>query len=177
MTQPQLLPRTHPDLSRIQLLCTDVDGVLTDGGLYYGVEGNILTRFHVLDGHGLKAAQSAGIVTCFVTMSDTDQIRRRAADLRVDHCLSGIRDKVAAITALIQKLGIDWSQTAHIADDVNDMGLLQKVAIPVCVPNAVDEVRSLCTYVTRKPGGAGALRELCDALVASRGSNAIAGQT
>lgn len=173
MIQPQLLPRFHPDLAAIRLLCTDVDGVLTDGGLYYGANGNVLTRFHVLDGHGLKAAQSAGIVTCFVTMSDTDQIRRRAADLRIDHCLSGIRDKVATISALIEKLGIDWSQTAHIADDVNDIGLLRKVALPVCVPNAVDDVRSLCRYVTQRPGGSGAVRELCDALVASRGTPTI----
>lgn len=168
MTQPSPLPRSHPDFARIRLLCTDVDGVLTDGGLYYGAEGNILTRFHVLDGHGLKSAQAAGIVTCFVTMSDTDQIRRRAADLKIDHCLSGIRDKVAAITDLIARLGIDWSQTAHIADDVNDIGLLRKVALPVCVPNAVDDVRAICRYVTQRPGGSGAVRELCDALVAAR---------
>lgn len=163
-----LLPRSHPDFAAIRLLCTDVDGVLTDGGLYYGADGNVLTRFNVLDGHGLKAAQAAGVVTCFVTMSDTDQIRRRAADLRIDHCLSGIRDKVAAISTLLAELGIDWSQTAHIADDVNDIGLLRRVALPVCVPNAVDDVRAICRYVTQRSGGAGAVRELCDALTASR---------
>ena len=168
MTVPPPLPRSHPEFGRIRLLCTDVDGVLTDGGLYYGADGNILTRFHVLDGHGLKTAQAAGILTCFVTMSDTDQIRRRAADLRIDHCLSGIKDKVAAISALIGELGIDWSEAAHIADDVNDIGLLRKVALPVCVPNAVDDVRAICRYVTQRPGGTGAVRELCDALVASR---------
>lgn len=172
MNVPSLLPRSHADFARIRLLCTDVDGVLTDGGLYYGADGNILTRFNVLDGHGLKTAQAAGILTCFVTMSDTDQIRRRAADLRIDHCLSGIRDKVAAISSLIEELGIDWSETAHIADDVNDIGLLRKVALPVCVPNAVDDVRMICRYVTRRPGGTGAVREFCDALVASRAAGA-----
>lgn len=168
MTFPPLLPRRHPDFAAVRLLCTDVDGVLTDGGLYYGADGNVLTRFNVLDGHGLKAAQAAGIVTCFVTMSDTHQIRRRAADLRIDHCLSGVRDKVAVISALLSELGIDWSQTAHIADDVNDIGLLRKVALPVCVPNAVDDVRTICRYVTQRPGGSGAVREVCDALVAAR---------
>lgn len=171
MNRPSLLPRSHPVFASIRLLCTDVDGVLTDGGLYYGADGNILTRFQVLDGHGLKSAQTAGILTCFVTMSDTDQIRRRAADLRIDHCLSGIRDKVAAISALIGELGIDWSETAHIADDVNDIGLLQKVALPVCVPNAVDDVKAICQYVTRRAGGNGAVRELCDVLVASRNAD------
>lgn len=168
MNSPLLLPSAHADLAEIKLLCTDVDGVLTDGGLYYGADGNILTRFHVLDGHGLKAVQALGIVTCFVTMSDTDQIRRRASDLRINHCLSGIHDKVAAVSTLLEKLGLDWSQTAHIADDVNDIGLLQKVALPICVPNAVDEVRAICRYVTRRPGGSGAVRELCDALIASQ---------
>lgn len=168
MTLPLPLPRSHPEFGRIRLLCTDVDGVLTDGGLYYGTDGNILTRFHVLDGHGLKTAQTVGIITCFVTMSDTDQIRCRAADLRIDFCLSGIQDKVAPIAALIAELGIDWSETAHIGDDVNDIGLLRKVALPVCVPNAVDDVRAICRYVTQRPGGTGAVRELCDALVASR---------
>lgn len=168
MPTPPRLPASHADLSGIRLLCTDVDGVLTDGGLYYGPDGNILTRFHVLDGHGLKRARSAGIVTCFVTMSDTAQIRRRASDLGIDHCLSGIHDKVDAISRLIAQLGIDWSETAHIADDVNDIGLLQRVALPVAVPNAVDEVLALCRYVTHRPGGSGAVRELCDALVLSR---------
>ena len=165
---PPLLPRSHPDFAHVRLLCTDVDGVLTDGGLYYAADGNVFTRFQVLDGHGLKSAQAAGIVTCFVTMSDTDQIRRRAADLRIDHCLSGIRDKVAAISALIADLGFDWSETAHIADDVNDIGLLRKVGLPVCVPNAVKDVSTICRYVTQRPGGDGAVRELCDALIASR---------
>lgn len=168
MNIPALLPKSHPDFARVRLLCTDVDGVLTDGGLYYGADGNIITRFQVLDGHGLKSVQAAGILTCFVTMSDTDQIRRRAADLRIDYCLSGIRDKVAAISALLKDLGIDWSETVHIADDVNDISLLQKVALPVCVPNAVDEVQAICRYVTHRAGGNGAVRDLCDALVASR---------
>lgn len=166
-TQP-ILPRFHADFARIRLLCTDVDGVLTDGGLYYGADGNVLTRFNVLDGHGLKAAQAEGIVTCFITMSDTDQIRRRAKDLRVDHCLSGIRDKVAAVTKLIAELGMEWSETAHIADDINDIDLLRKVALPVCVPNAVDDVHAVCRYVTQRSGGMGAVRELCDTIIASR---------
>lgn len=171
MKMPSLLPKSHPDFARVRLLCTDVDGVLTDGGLYYGADGNILTRFQVLDGHGLKRAQTAGILTCFVTMSDTDQIRRRAAGLQIDYCLSGIRDKVAAISALMRDLGFDWSETAHIADDANDIGLLQKFALPVCVPNAVDDVQEICRYVTHRTGGNGAVRDLCDALVASRNAD------
>lgn len=167
IAQPQPLPPHSNDFASIRLLCCDVDGVLTDGGLIYGPDGPAMTRFHVLDGQGLKSAQLAGVVTCFVTMSDTAMIRRRAGDLGIGHCLTGITDKVAAVTGLVENLGISWAQVAHIADDINDLGLLEKVGLPVAVPNAVPQVLKACRYVTARSGGSGAVRELCDALVAS----------
>lgn len=167
-TQPDRLPPHNPGFADIRLLCCDVDGVLTDGGLYYGPDGPMLTRFHVLDGQGLKSAQAAGLVTCFVTMSDNEMIRRRARDLGIDHCLTGITDKVAAVAALLGDLHITWAQVAHIGDDINDLGLLEQVGLAVAVPNAVPQVLASCRYVTDRAGGSGAVREFCDALVASR---------
>jgi len=168
MHMPPTLPAADPSFARIRLLCSDVDGVLTDGGLYYGPSGVELSRFHVLDGQGLKALRSAGVATCFVTMSDNAQIRRRAADLGIDHCLTGISDKVLAVGQLVETLGLAWEEIAHIADDTNDLGLLDRVGLPVAVPNAVAETAAACRYVTRRAGGAGAVRELCDALIRSR---------
>jgi 3-deoxy-D-manno-octulosonate 8-phosphate phosphatase (KDO 8-P phosphatase) len=165
---PPLLPLVHPDMSRIRLLCCDVDGVLTDGGLYYGPDGAVMTRFHVHDGQGLKRMRSSGISTCFVTMSNTAAIRRRAQDLNINHCLVGIEDKLTAVESLVIRLGLNWNEVAHIADDINDLGVLQRVGLAVAVPNAVPEVLRACDFVTRRAGGTGAVRELCDALVASR---------
>lgn len=167
-SSPDPLPSHSPDFAEIKLLCCDVDGVLTDGGLYYGPDGPMMARFHVLDGQGLKRAQAAGLTTCFVTMSDNEMIRRRANDLGIDHCLMGITDKVAAVSELLTDLDITWPQVAHIADDINDLGLLEQVGLAVAVPNAVPQVLKQCRYVTGLAGGSGAVRELCDALVASR---------
>lgn len=165
---PPHLPDADRSFRTIRLLCSDVDGVLTDGGLYYGPTGVVLSRFHVLDGQGLKAMRQIGVATCFVTMSDNEPIRRRARDLGIDHCLTGIPDKIAAVGNLIAGLGLEWTEVAHIGDDTNDLELLQRVGLPVTVPNAVEDVAAVCRYVTRRSGGQGAVRELCDALLRSQ---------
>ena len=165
--QPVLLS-PHPELAKVKLLTCDVDGVLTDGGLYYGDDGERMKRFHVLDGHGLKSLQKTGVKTCFISQSRSPSIAARAADLGIDFCFSGIENKLITITEVTQKLGISLREVAHIADDLNDLTLLEAVGFPITVPNAVPPVKQICSFVTHKAGGQGAVRELCDAIVVAQ---------
>ena len=152
-------------LKSVKLLCCDIDGVMTDGGMYYGTEGQIMVKFNVLDGMGIKLIQNIGIKTCFVTMSNTKIIQSRADVLGIDYCFMGISDKKEKIEELIAELSISFNETAHIADDVNDLSLLSAVGCAVTVPNGVDEVKAAAKFVTSKAGGEGAVRELCDCIL------------
>lgn len=152
-------------LKSVKLLCFDIDGVMTDGGMYYGAEGQIMVKFNVLDGMGIKLIQNLGIKTCFVTMSNTDIIQSRADVLGIDYCFMGISDKRMKIEELTNELSIKFNETAHIADDVNDLSLLKAVGCSVTVPNGVEEVKATANFITSKAGGFGAVRELCDCLV------------
>lgn len=125
-------------------------------------------KFNVLDGIGLKRLGAAGIKTCFITMTNSAIIAQRAKVLGIDYCFLGVEDKLEKIRAVTAETGIGFKETAHIADDINDLSLLKAVGIPVTVPNAVDEVKNVCRFVTRRPGGYGAVRELCDAICAAR---------
>jgi 3-deoxy-D-manno-octulosonate 8-phosphate phosphatase (KDO 8-P phosphatase) len=158
----------HPDLARVRLLSCDVDGVLTDGGLYYDEHGGELRRFHVLDGLGMQALQDAGIRVCVISRSSTPAILHRAQRLGIAHCLVGIDDKLPALAALAGRLGVALADVAHVADDVNDIEVLRAVGTPIAVANAVTAVRECCTFITAATGGNGAVREIADAILNSR---------
>lgn len=164
MPSPDLVDR----LARIGLLSLDVDGVQTDGGLYYTETGEELRRFHVHDGQGIKQVMAAGVEIAFVTASTTVAIRHRAERLGVRHMLLGVADKSAALRRLCDGLGLPLARVAHIGDDVNDLDLLRLVGCPLTVANARPEVRDACLYTTRAPGGAGAVREVCDLILQGR---------
>lgn len=169
---PEVL-HPHPDFTTVALLTCDVDGVLTDGGLYFGSSGLELLRFNVLDGLGLKALQRAGVRTAFVTQSNNHAIGARARALGIDHCLMGVEDKLMPVTELARDYGISLAQVCHIADDVNDLTLLTAVGIAVTVPSGVRRVREVSRFVTRSQGGHGAVRELCDAILESHPDLAV----
>lgn len=156
------------DLAKIRLLCCDIDGVLTDGGLYYATDGTRMARFHVLDGMGLKRVQAAGIKLAFISQSTTPYIQTRARDLGVDFCYTGITAKEETMAQILAETGLGWDQVCHIADDVNDLSLLAKVGIRVTVPGGMAEVKATCDFITQAPGGNGAVRELCEAILASQ---------
>lgn len=164
---PKLI-READDLARIKLLCCDVDGVLTDGGFYYGNDGSRLARFHVLDGMGLKRVQAAGVKLAFITQSKTPYIELRARDLGIDYCYLGVDEKLGAMNEILEGLAFGLESVAHIADDVNDLSLLHAVGTPITVPGGVPEVHAACRYVTQAQGGNGAVRELCDAILAAK---------
>jgi 3-deoxy-D-manno-octulosonate 8-phosphate phosphatase (KDO 8-P phosphatase) len=147
----------------------DVDGVLTDGGLYLSDEGEALKRFHILDGLGLKLLQQAGITPAVVTGRDSRPLRRRLEALGVTHAHYGAEDKLPAAESTLQELGLQWSQAAAIGDDWPDLPLLRRCAFAGAPANAHAEVKAVAHYVTRAAGGNGAAREFCDLLLQACG--------
>ena len=147
----------------------DVDGVLTDGRLYIGEHGETVKAFHVLDGHGLKLLQRGGITPLVITGRDSAAVRRRVADLGLQHAVYGAQDKLAAAQAQLAALGVGWAETAAIGDDWPDLPLLHRAAFSCASANAHAEVRAVVDHVTALPGGQGAAREFCDLLLVASG--------
>jgi 3-deoxy-D-manno-octulosonate 8-phosphate phosphatase (KDO 8-P phosphatase) len=147
----------------------DVDGVLTDGSLYIGEHGESFKAFHALDGHGLKLLKAGGIEPLVVTGRDSGAVRRRVADLGLQHAVYGAKDKLAAAQGLLLALGLDWAQVAVIGDDWPDLPLLARAGFACAPANAHGEARALAHHVTSAGGGEGAAREFCDLLLAASG--------
>jgi len=147
----------------------DVDGVLTDGRLYISEAGETLKTFNVLDGHGLKLLTQAGITPLVVTGRDSPAVRRRLADLGLQHAAFGAHDKVAAAEQLLSNLQVGWDELAVIGDDWPDLPLMLRARFVAAPAQAHVEVRALADYVTALPGGLGAAREFCDLLLIASG--------
>ena len=162
---PELLLRAQP----VRVVFFDVDGVLTDGGLYFSEGGETLKRFHTLDGHGIKQLQRAGITPAVVSGRDSLALRTRLGALGVTHTRFGTEDKRPAAEAILAELGLDWSQAAAMGDDWPDLPMLRRAALACVPPSAHPEVLAVAHHVTRALPGAGAVRELCDLLLVAQG--------
>ncbi|HEY6003751.1 MAG TPA: HAD hydrolase family protein [Anaeromyxobacter sp.] len=152
--------------ARIRLVLLDVDGVLTDGRLYYGPEGEALKAFDVKDGHGivlLREHADFGVISGRPGKAS----QRRLEELRVKHLVFGERDKLAGYARLAH-LGIPDEEVAYMGDDVNDIPLLRKVGLSACPADARPEVKEIVDFVARSPGGRGAVRELCDLVLRAK---------
>ena len=147
----------------------DVDGVLTDGGLYVSDAGESLKRFHILDGLGLKLLQRAGITPAVITGRDSAPLRARLKALGVTHVHYGTEDKRPAAELTLQQLGLDWSQAAGMGDDWPDLPVLRRCAFACAPANAHAQVKAIAHFVTSLSGGAGAAREFCDVLLIASG--------
>jgi 3-deoxy-D-manno-octulosonate 8-phosphate phosphatase (KDO 8-P phosphatase) len=147
----------------------DVDGVLTDGGVYLSAEGETLKRFHILDGFGLKLLQRAGITPAVITGRDSAPLRGRLQALGVTHVHYGTEHKLPAAEDTLRTLGLDWRQAAAIGDDWPDLPVLGRCALACAPANGHAEVRAAAHYVTRAAGGHGAAREFCDLLLVASG--------
>ncbi len=170
MTQREILAGDALDarLRSVALLSLDVDGVLTDGGLYYAEDGTELRRFNVKDGMGLKRLRASGVEVAILTASTTPAIRHRADRLGIVHCHLGATDKLTVLETLGRDLGVGLDRIAHMGDDLNDLPILTRVGCPLTVADAVPEVIEAACFVTRRGGGQGAVRELCDLIVTAR---------
>ncbi|MET0311324.1 MAG: HAD hydrolase family protein [Burkholderiaceae bacterium] len=162
---PELLLRAQG----IKVAFFDVDGILTDGGLYMGEEGEVLKRFNILDGHGLKLLQRVGIVPAVVSGRDSKPLRLRMKALGVTHARFGTEDKRPAAEEILSELGLGWEQAAAIGDDWPDLPVLKRAAFACVPPNAHAEARGLAHHVTQAAGGQGAGREFCDILLVASG--------
>jgi 3-deoxy-D-manno-octulosonate 8-phosphate phosphatase (KDO 8-P phosphatase) len=147
----------------------DVDGVLTDGGLYLSSDGEPLKRFHILDGLGLKLLAQAQITPVVITGRDSPALRARLQALGVAHAHYGCEDKLAAAQLSLQTLGLDWTQAAGMGDDWPDLPVLRRCAFACAPANAHIEVKAIAHHVTHAAGGHGAAREFCDLLLVASG--------
>ncbi|HZW12992.1 MAG TPA: HAD family hydrolase [Noviherbaspirillum sp.] len=156
--------------ARIQLMIFDVDGILTDGSLHYGPDGETIKTFNVLDGHGIKLLQQSGVATAIISARKSEIVARRAADLGIQHLYQGVHDKLAAFEQLLSQTGIAASACGFVGDDVIDLPILLRTGFAASVPNGHPEVRSRVHYVTQAAGGRGAARELCDFIMRAQGN-------
>ena len=162
---PELLLRAQP----VKVVFFDVDGVLTDGGLYFTEHGETMKRFHTLDGHGIKLLQRAGITPAVITGRDSPALRLRLKALGVTHARFGTEDKRPAAEAILADLGLDWAQAAAMGDDWPDLQVLRRCALACVPPGAQAEVLAVAHHITRAAGGQGAVRECCDLLLVASG--------
>lgn len=162
---PALLLRAQP----VRVVFFDVDGVLTDGGLHFTESGETIKRFSTLDGHGLKMLQKAGITPAVITGRDSAPLRTRLQALGITHVRYGTEDKAPAAQEILNELGLDWSQAAHMGDDWPDAAVMRRVAFACAPRNAHVEIKAIAHYVTEREGGHGAARELCDLVLTASG--------
>jgi 3-deoxy-D-manno-octulosonate 8-phosphate phosphatase (KDO 8-P phosphatase) len=156
-------------LRAVELMVFDVDGVLTDGRLYYGEHGEAMKSFHVHDGQGLKELRRHGVHTAVLSGRASPMVTRRAAELGIDHVLQGIEDKRVALDDLLGLLGKTPSVVGFMGDDWVDVPVMNYVGFAATVPNAAYMVASHAHWVSQAHGGRGAVRELCDLLLDARG--------
>jgi 3-deoxy-D-manno-octulosonate 8-phosphate phosphatase (KDO 8-P phosphatase) len=153
----------------IRLLILDVDGVLTDGRLYFDAKGETLKVFHVRDGHGIKMARRGGIEVALVSGRRSDATFHRARELEISRFYEGVRDKVAILEELLAALNLKLPEVAAVGDELVDLPLFHRVGLGVAVADAVPEVKAAAHWVTSLPGGTGAVREACDLLLKAQG--------
>jgi 3-deoxy-D-manno-octulosonate 8-phosphate phosphatase (KDO 8-P phosphatase) len=163
-----LKARKATPLARIELLILDVDGVLTDGRLYFSARGESLKVFHVRDGHGIKLLMGAGIAVAALSGRRSDAVAARMRELRVPHVVQACSDKLTALRRLTERLNIDPLNCACIVDDTPDLPLMSAVGMAAAVADAHPVVLSAAHWISKANGGQGAVRELCDALLRAR---------
>jgi len=154
-------------LSKVKLLTLDVDGVLTDGGLYYTETGEELKKFNVKDGLGIKRVMQAGIEVAIITVSTATAVRHRAKKLGIEHLYMGNEDKLTAMKELCDRLNLSLAEVAYVGDDFTDLPVLKAVGCPMTVADAMPQNQEASIYVTDKCGGQGAVREICELLLSS----------
>jgi 3-deoxy-D-manno-octulosonate 8-phosphate phosphatase (KDO 8-P phosphatase) len=156
--------------ARIRLLIFDVDGILTDGSLYFGPEGEIIKSFNVLDGHGIKLLQQSGVSIAIISARQSPIVSRRAEDLGIVQIRQGVHDKRLAFEELLSQNQMIADHCGFVGDDIIDLPILMRVGFAASVPNGHPDVRTRVNYVTQAQGGRGAAREICDFILRAQGN-------
>jgi 3-deoxy-D-manno-octulosonate 8-phosphate phosphatase (KDO 8-P phosphatase) len=156
--------------ARIKLMIFDVDGILTDGSLHFGADGEMIKTFNVLDGHGIKMLQQSGVAVAIISARQSPIVLKRATDLGIRHVQQGIHDKRSAFDQLLKETSLSADVCGFVGDDVIDLPILMRVGFAASVPNGHADVRSRVHYVTQASGGRGAAREICDLILRAQGN-------
>ena len=164
----RLEPSIRARLERLKLMVFDVDGVLTDGGLWYTEQGETLKRFNALDGHGLKMLAVSGIQVALVTGRESPIIARRAAELGLGAVMQNVRDKATVLNELSTRYGVTLEQTGFMGDDLIDLPAMQRAGFSASVPDAPAYITQASHWVSARRGGHGAARECCDLILAAQ---------
>ena len=162
--------RVPSALARVRLLVLDVDGVLTDGRLFYGPKGELLKAFHVRDGHGIKQVAAAGVTVAIISGRKSAAVLRRARELGIRHVTQGANEKLSALRKLAKARGVSLEECACVGDDSPDAPILAAAGLGIAVADAHEDALSAADLVTTRSGGQGAVREVCDWLIAARTS-------
>lgn len=152
----------------LRLFATDVDGTLTDGGMYYTEAGEVMKRFDTRDAFGMNLLRRQGMALAIVTSEDSPIVLARARKLRIEHVYVNVQDKEAFVADLLRKMGLEWPNLAYVGDDLGDLAVIRRAGLSACPADAAQEVAQSARLVCRRPGGHGAVREVCDAILEAR---------
>lgn len=161
--------KAKPDLKAIELLVLDVDGVLTDGRVFIHSDGGESKGFNILDGHGIRMWQRAGLKVALLSGRASEATTRRARELEIAYVLQDCKFKLPALQQLLVELGLSLEQAAYVGDDLMDLPIVRRVGLGVAVANAVDELKEQADYVTVRRGGEGAIREVIEYILKGSG--------
>ncbi len=156
----------------IQLLILDVDGILTNGTFWVDANGHEYKAFHTLDGYGIKALQKQGITVAVISGRKSVCVENRLQELGVTHYFLGVDEKLPIFYRLLKELNLTPEEVAYMGDDIPDLAILERVALKATVQNAVPEVLHIANFIATRPGGFGAVRELCDAILKTQETRA-----
>ena len=157
------------DFTKIKILVTDVDGVLTDSGMYYTESGDEIKKFNTRDGMGIVLLQrNFGIPTAIITRERTEMVARRASKLGIEHCFQGITQKLETFNKLLDDLKLTPGDAAYVGDDVNDLEVLEVAGFSFCPSDAEDEIKNIVGYVCEKKGGEGVIREIANLIMRAK---------
>lgn len=155
--------------SKIKVMAFDVDGVFTDGSLIFDQDGKEYKSFNAKDGQGIVCVERAGIVTVIITARENGTVAHRAKNLGITELHQGVKFKLPVLEQIVKERGLSMEEVSYMGDDLPDICILEKVGLACCPNDAVDEVKSICNFVSTKNGGRGAIRELCDFVLNSQG--------
>ena len=155
-------PNFANKLKKIKALVMDVDGVLTDAGMYYSERGDELKKFSTRDAQGIELLLKNGILAAIITKEKTKLVERRAKKMGIKHVFQGVQDKLSCLKKFVSANNLTLDEVAYIGDDINDLDVLKSVGLSITVNDATDEVKKASDYVAKARGGCGAVREVCE---------------
>ena len=170
MTHERIASEVSAAAAKVELLILDVDGVFTDGRIFYGADGREWKAFHTSDGAGIRMLQRGGVRVAIISGRHSEAVATRARELGIEDCFQNAYVKTEAYDKLKARHGLSDDAVAYMGDDLMDLPLLRRVGLPIAVPNAADEVKQCARYITTATGGRGAVREAAELILKSRGA-------